>query len=346
MSIIPSSQGSSDQRDSLASGLAASYSGLVAFIAVANEGNFARAADRLGIGRSAVSRSVQRLECQLGARLFSRTTRSTTITREGERFYDNCRPGLEKLLQALEDMRDLRDGPPRGPLKISAPTGFGRKVVAPLLGEYRRQFPEVTLELLLEDHVVDLGAERVDIAFRDGRLEDSCVVAKKLVPMRMLVCASPQYARSLGLPTSIDDLAAHACISQRLANGRLQSWDFKVDGLARSVTPNAIIVVNDPSLAAQAVLDGQGIAQLPAYQVAGALREGLLVTCLESVAPDDRGHFLCYLSRHQMPKRVRAFIDFMTARIRALDLEGPVIGLDADQARKIAQPAMDTEVAA
>jgi DNA-binding transcriptional LysR family regulator len=346
MSIIPSSQGSSDHRDSLASGLAASYSGLVAFIAVANEGNFARAADRLGIGRSAVSRSVQRLESQVGARLFSRTTRSTTITREGEQFYDNCRPGLERLLQALEDMRDLRDGPPRGPLKVTAPTGFGRKVVAPLLAEFRRQFPEVTLELLLDDRVVDLGAERVDIAFRDGRLEDSRVIAKKLVPMRALVCASPDYVRRHGLPTSIDELATHPCINQRLANGRLQSWDFKVDGLARAFTPNGIFVVNDPSLAARAVLDGQGIAQLPAYQVCDALREGLLVTCLESIAPDDRGHFLCYLSRHQLPKRVRAFIDFMTTRIRALDLEGPILGTGTEPARQVAQTTMGIEVAA
>src|SRR5688500_10309616 len=115
-----------DRQDSLAYSFSTSYAGVVAFIAVATEGSFGRAADRLGVGRSAVSRSVQKLESQLGTRLFLRTTRSTTITREGELFYENCRPGVERILQAMEEMRDLRDGPPRGRLRIGASHGFGR----------------------------------------------------------------------------------------------------------------------------------------------------------------------------------------------------------------------------
>lgn len=321
MSNLSNSRDPSDHHDALTSSLSASYAGLVAFMTVAHEGSFSRAADRLGIGRSAVSRSVQKLETQLGARLFSRTTRSTTITREGELFYENCRPGVEKLLQALEDMRDLREGPPQGHLKISAPLGFGRKVVAPLLVEFREQHPAVALELSLDDRHVDLAAERVDVAFRDGRLEDSQVVAKQLIPMQMMVCASPDYVRRHGLPASVEDLAAHACINQRLPNGRLQPWDFRIAGKVHSITPQVSIVVNDPSLAMQAVLDGQGLAQLPAYQVCDQLRAGAVVTCLAAIAPDDRGHYLCYLSRQQLPKRIRVFIDFMTMRIRALDLD-------------------------
>lgn len=328
MSIVSLTMNSSEQRDQLTSSLSASYAGVVAFITVANEGSFSRAADRLSIGRSAVSRSVQKLEGQLGTRLFLRTTRSTSITREGELFYENCRPGVERILQALEEMRDLREGPPRGQLKISASHGFGRKVVAPLLAEFRARFPAVALELLLDERPVDLTTDRVDIAFRDGRLEDSEVVAKQLIPMQLHVCASPDYARQHGLPASVDDLGAHACINQRLANGRLQRWDFKVDGQARSITPNADIVVNDPSLAMRAVLDGQGLAQLAAYHVCDALRAGTLVTCLAHVAPDDGGHFLCYLSRRQLPKRIRVFVDFMTTRIRALDLDYPIAGLN------------------
>ncbi|HET6783383.1 MAG TPA: LysR family transcriptional regulator [Pseudoxanthomonas sp.] len=325
MSTISLPRDSFDHRDPLTSSLSASYAGVVAFIAVANEGSFSRAADRLGLGRSAVSRSVQKLEGQLGARLFLRTTRSTTITREGELFYENCRPGVERILQAMEEMRDLREGPPQGQLKISAPHGFGRKVVAPLLAEFRAHFPAVALELLLEERAVDLATDRVDVAFRDGRLEDSQVIAKQLIPMRMHVCASPDYARRHGLPESADDLAAHACINQRSANGRLQSWDFKIDGHTCSITPNADIVVNDPSLAMQAALDGQGLAQLAAYQICDALRAGTLVECLAHIVPDDRGHYLCYLSRQQLPKRIRVFIDFMTTRIRALDLDYPSI---------------------
>ena len=320
MSDIPSPPGSPDHQDILASSLSASYAGVVAFITVANEGSFSRAAEKLGLGRSAVSRSVQKLEGQIGARLFCRTTRATSITREGELFYQSCRPGVDQILQALEEMRDLREGPPRGRLKISAPYGFGRMVVAPLMAEFRTRFPAVALELLLEEGTVDLATDGIDVAFRDGRLNDSQIIAKQLIPMRMHVCASPGYARRHGLPHSIDEVAAHSCVNQRLANGRLQSWDFKIDGQMRSITPDGAIVVNDPSLAMRAVLDGQGLAQLPAYQASEALRNGELVACLEQVAPDDRGHYLCYLSRRQLPKRIRAFIDFVTTSIRALDL--------------------------
>ncbi|NUO75492.1 MAG: LysR family transcriptional regulator [Lysobacter sp.] len=308
-------------QDTLPSSFSASYAGVVAFIAVATEGSFARAADRLGVGRSAVSRSVQKLEGQVGARLFSRTTRSTSLTSEGELFFENCRPGVERILQALEDMRDLREGPPRGQLRIGAAHGFGRRVLAPLLREFRSRYPGIGIELALDEREADLAVDRIDVAFREGRLDDSQVIAKQLVPMQMFVCASAEYARRRGLPMSVDALQSHACIGRRLANGRLQTWDFKVEGRLQRVSPTGDLVFNDDDLMLEAVLDGQGLAQLPGYLACEALRRGALVTCLAPYAPDDRGHYLCYLSRRQLPKRIRVFIDFATARIRALNLD-------------------------
>jgi DNA-binding transcriptional LysR family regulator len=310
-----------DRLDSLPSSFSTSYCGVMAFIAVAREGSFARASERLGVGRSAVSRSIQKLEQQLGARLFSRTTRSTTLTTEGELFFENCLPGVDRILHALEEMRDLRDGPPRGQLRISSPHGFGRKVLAPLMNEFRELYPEIAIELTLHERVVDLSVDRVDVAFRDGRLDDSQVIAKQLIPRQMLVCASPDYARQHGLPTVIEDLKAHTCINRRLPNGRLHCWDFKVDGHAHPVTPQGDVVLNDDDLIMSAVRNGRGLAQLPEFQVSEALREGELVTCLGEFAPDDQGHYLCYLSRRQLPKRIRAFIDYITARVRALNLD-------------------------
>lgn len=324
-----------ESHDLLTTSFSASYAGVVAFIAVASEGSFARAADRLGIGRSAVSRSVQKLESQLGTRLFLRTTRSTSLTREGELFYEGCRPGVERILTALEEMRDLREGPPRGQLRVSATHGFGRKVIAPLLAGFRERFPAVAIELLLDDGALDLVGDRIDVAFRDGALEDSQVIAKQVIPMQMLVCASPSYVGQHGLPVTAEELSRHACIGQRLPNGRLQGWDFRVDGRALTVQPSSDLVFNDADLVVQAVLDGQGLAQLPAYQVHDALRQGTLVTCLDAFAPDDRGHYLCYLSRRQQPKRIRVFIDFMTAQIRARDLD--VIG-HWEQSHQAVQP--------
>jgi LysR family transcriptional regulator, regulator for bpeEF and oprC len=311
------------ESDSLASSFSASYAGVVAFIAVTSEGSFAKAADRLGVGRSAVSRSVQKLEQQLGTRLFLRTTRNTSLTREGELFYENCHPGVERIIQALEDMRDLRQGPPRGQLRISACSGFGRRVVAPLLNGFREAYPEISVELLLEERTADFVADRIDVAFRDGRMEDSQVIAKQLIPMQQVVCASPAFLARHGSPQRVEDLGTRPCISRRLPSGRLQAWEFKVDGQARAITPATGQTFNDSDLALQAALDGQGLAQLAAYQACQYLREGRLAACLGPYAPDDGGHFVCYLSRQQLPSRIRVFIDYMTTRIRALDLELP-----------------------
>jgi DNA-binding transcriptional LysR family regulator len=307
--------------DPLTSSFSASYAGVVAFIAVATEGSFARAGERLGVGRSAVSRSVQKLEAQLAARLFQRTTRATSLTREGELFFENCRPGVERILQALEEMRDLREGPPRGLLRIAAPLGFGRKVVAPLIAGFRARHRDVAVELVLDERECDLVKDRIDVAFRDGVLADSQVIAKQLIPMQMAVCAAPGYARRNGLPQSVDEIARHACINQRLANGRLREWTFRVDGRASAMTPETGLTLNDPALILESVFAGEGLAQLPSCLVCDALRAGTLVTCLDEFSPDDGGHYLCYLSRQQLPKRIRAFVDFMTASVRALDLD-------------------------
>lgn len=310
-----------DRQDVLSSSFSTSYAGVVAFITVAREGSFARAADQLGVGRSAVSRSVQRLEDHLGARLLSRTTRSTSLTSEGELFLENCRPGVESIMQALEEMRDLRDGPPRGRLRIGATHAFGRRVLAPVLHEFRMRYPAIAIELLLDERAADLVVDRVDVVFRDGRLDDSQVVARQLIPLQRLVCASPGYAQRHGLPQSVEQLEDHACINRRLPNGRVRNWDFRVDGHARTVAPQADIVFNDDELILQSVLDGQGLGQLPAFQACDALRAGRLVACLGQHAPDDGGHYVCYLSRRQLPKRIRVFIDFVTTQVRALDLD-------------------------
>ena len=305
--------------DALASTFSASYAGVIAFIAVATEGSFARAADRLGIGRSAVSRSVQKLEVQLGARLFLRTTRSTSLTREGELFYRNCHPGVERIVQALEDMRDLREGPPRGQLRIGAAVAFGRRIVAPLLNGFRARYPDITIDLLLDDRGMDFGADRMDVAFRNGRMEDSQVIAKRLMPMSMMVCASPAYARAHGLPRRVEDLSGHTCIKFRSASGRILEWEFKVGGRLQKFLPSSACTFNDDELVLQAVLDGQGLAQLAGCQIGEHLSTGRLVACLAQYAPDDRAHYLCYLSRRQLPARIRVFIDYMTTAIRALD---------------------------
>lgn len=312
----PPTPPSPTRTEPLAACFSTSCAGVIAFVSVASEGSFARAADRLGIGRSAVSRSVQKLEEQIGARLLRRTTRSVSLTGEGELFYEACRPGVERIVEAMEEVRELRDGPLRGQVRVWATQGFGRQVVAPLLAEFRSRFPELVVELMLDEGAVDFVQDRIDVAFLEGPLEDSQIVARQLVPVQMQVCASPGYAQRHGLPTTVDDLMGHTCISLRLPNGRLQDWVFRIDGQARSTSPNTRIVFNDTSLVLQSALDGQGLAQLAACQASDLVRAGKLVTCLSGLAADDRSHYICYPSRKQLPRRIHAFVDFMTTRIR------------------------------
>lgn len=309
-----------DGGDALASSFATTYAGVVAFITVVHEGSFAKAAERLGIGRSAISRSVQKLETQLDTRLFLRTTRRTSLTAEGELFYENCKPGVERIVRSIEEMRELRSGTPRGRLRLSATAGFARKIVAPLLCGFRAAYPEIRIDLLLDDGPADFISGRIDVAFRNGRMDDSQVVAKQLIPMQLLVCAAPSYMRRHGLPQTIAELAQHQCINLLMASGRPHEWDFKVAGMERKFLPHAASSYNDAELVLQAVLGGDGLAQMAGYQVSEHLRTGRLVACLAAYAPDARGHYICYLSRHHLPQRIRVFIDYMTQHIRALDL--------------------------
>lgn len=306
--------------DPLSTGFAASYAGIMAFMAVASEGSFAKAGERLGIGRSAVSRNVQKLETQLGTRLFLRTTRTTQLTREGQRFFDNCHQGVTHIVEAMNDMLELREGPPRGLIRISSTVGFGRKIVAPLLDPFMRAYPDIAVELMLDDRPTDFASERIDVAFRNGRIEDSSIIARQLIPMQMALCAAPSYVAARGLPRTLEELSGHQCINFRFASGRVFEWEFKVDGRIRKVMPTARLTFNDADLVLHAVLQGMGIAQMAGYQIRDHIAARQLVVALARHAPDDRGHYICYLSRQHLPTRIRVFVDFMIGQIRLLDL--------------------------
>lgn len=310
-----------NRADALSTSFAASYAGIMAFMAVASEGSFAKAGERLGIGRSAVSRNVQKLETQLSTRLFLRTTRTTQLTSEGQRFFENCHQGVTHIVEAMNDMLEMRQGPPRGLLRISATVGFGRKVVAPLLDRFVKAYPDIAVDLLLDDRPTDFASEQIDVAFRNGRIEDSSIIAKQLIPMQMALCAAPAYVARHGMPESLEDLAHHECINFRFSSGRIFEWEFKVDGLVRKFTPKARMTFNDADLVLHAVLEGWGIAQMAGYQIRDHVANGELAIALARHAPDDRGHYICFLSRQHLPARIRVFIDFMTEQIRALGLD-------------------------
>ncbi|PLP99477.1 LysR family transcriptional regulator [Cupriavidus pauculus] len=306
--------------DAFSTCFAASYGGIIAFMAVATEGSFAKGAVRLGVGRSAVCRSIQKLESQLSTRLFLRTTRATQLTREGERFFENCSRGVGHIADALNDMQDLRDGPPRGLLRISSTVDFGRKVVAPLLAKFSEAYPEISFDVLLDDRPADFVADQIDVAFRNGRIEDSTIIAKQLLPMRTVLCASREYMQRRGLPATVEELGQHDCINYRRLGGPALEWEFKINGKMQRYLPGARLTFSDSELVLEAVLAGRGIGQLAGYQIGEYVTRGELVTVMDRHAPDDRGHYICYLCRQHLPQRIRVLVDFMTEQIRALDL--------------------------
>ncbi len=310
-----------NRADALSTSFAASYTAIMAFIAVASEGSFAKAGERLGIGRSAVSRNVQKLETQLSTRLFLRTTRTTKLTSEGQLFFEKCHQGVAHIVEAMNNMLELRQGPPRGLVRISATVGFGRKVVAPLLEKFVKAYPDIAVDLLLDDRPTDFASEQIDVAFRNGRIQDSSIIAKQLIPMQMALCAAPSYVARHGLPKTLDDLTDHECINFRFSSGRIFEWEFKVDGIVRKFQPTARMTFNDADLVLHAVLEGWGIAQIAGYQIRDHVARNELSIALARHAPDDRGHYICYLSREHLPTRIRVFIDFMTEQIRALNID-------------------------
>ncbi|KAG8148392.1 substrate binding domain-containing protein [Burkholderia catarinensis] len=191
-------------------------------------------------------------------------------------------------------MRNSSVDPPGGHLRILSTPGFGRKIVVPLSSDFHARYPDITVELLLSDSLVDLIADHIDVCIRENPVADNSVVARQLMPRQLVVCASRVHARMHGLQGHVGEIAHHRCISFRAESGSIEAWTFKVDPLTRWCSPIEPHTFNDTGLIVQTALDGFGIAQLPAYQVCGPLAEGRMIRCLSQYAPEDDGIFLCY----------------------------------------------------
>jgi DNA-binding transcriptional LysR family regulator len=294
--------------------------GIATFVKVVSTGSFAKAAAALGISAPAASKNVQRLETSLGVRLLNRTTRRLALTDEGAIYYERCRPAIEELQAAAAILRDARRAP-AGVLRVSATVGFGRQYLMPLLPEFSRRYPGVTVDLHLDDRFADLVEDRIDVAIRNGRLDDRNIIARQLAPMQLIVCGSPKYFAHHPKPETPDDLSQHRCINFRLAEtGRIFPWEFENEGdrFNRSVTGG--LIVNDAEAACLAALKGMGLAQIASYQAVPQINAGRLIPVLTDYIARRRGHYICYLDRRHLPGRIRVFVDFVCSRIRARDL--------------------------
>lgn len=285
------------------------------FVAVVEAGSFSAAGRALGLVPSSVARRVEALERDLGAKLLNRTTRRLGLTEAGSIAYERGQAILRDA-QALRGLVGARQSRPSGLLRISASTGFGRRYVAPCLGDFRRAYPEVTLDLRLEDDFVDLVGEGVDVAVRVGRLADSGLRHLALVPVRRRACASPAYLDRRPTPLRPQDLMEHDCVVVGGGVGTAGAWRFARTGPLR---PPRTVRVNTPEVALAAALGGAGVAHLPSWLVDEDLRAGRLTPLLAAhEAPAERGDGVHLLWPEHPPAKTIAFVDFLKTRLAAL----------------------------
>ncbi len=288
----------------------AEYDELTAFLAVADARSFRRAAQRLGVSPSALSRSIRSLEERLGATLLNRTTRSVSPTDAGRALVDRLRPAMAAMDQVVIDV----GGEARGVVRLNLPRLAARMVVAPILADFRRAHPHVRLELVIDDHLRDVVSEGFDAGIRSGGLVHEDMIAVRLTPdLRMAVVGSPPYFADHPPPDSPGELRDHACVAYRWnETGAVQPFHFEGPEGPFDVAVESVVTVNETDLLLDAALRGVGLAFLAEQQVAPHLASGALVRVLESWCRPFSGlHLYYYPRRAHMPAAMRAFVDFV-----------------------------------
>lgn len=264
-----------------------------------------------GVTPAIIGRRLDALEERLGVKLLLRTTRRISLTFEGAAFLEDCQRILRELADA-EGAVSLGGIRPGGHLKVSAPAGFGRRHVAPLLVDYMDQNPEVTVSLDLSDRVVDLVEENVDCAIRIGELADSNLISIRLGEMRRVVVASPAYLEKFGVPAAPTFLSEHNCLSLRQQRG----WTLRVDGEIRVIKVGGAFECNDGAVLHDWALAGKGLAWRSLWEVGTDIAAGRLKTVLDEFAAPPVGIHAVVPQRRHLPLRVRLWIDLLKARWR------------------------------
>ncbi|MGB6286152.1 MAG: LysR family transcriptional regulator [Xanthobacteraceae bacterium] len=287
---------------------------LTAFIAVADNLSFRAAAARLGVTPSALSHTMRLLEERLGVRLMNRTTRSVSLTDAGTRLLGRLRPAMVQIDGALDDLNLERDRP-LGRLRISASHLAAATVIAPVWGRFLSTYPEVHLEVSVEEAPIDIVAKGFDagIGPRD-RAPADMIAVRVMGPMKIAVVGAPTYFANRRPPRTPDDLAGHSCVEYRLAtDGTAFAWPFERNRKTQRISVNGRVMVNDPDLAVRAAVDGLGLAYTIEALAEPFLRSGQLVRVLEDWSPSFEGLFLYYPGHRQVPATLRALIDLIRA---------------------------------
>lgn len=288
------------------------FSELQAFIAAAQRLSFVAAADSLDVPPSIFSRRIAALEARLGVRLFHRTTRQVALTEAGHIYYRSCAHLLGDLEEADAAVSTLHASP-QGTLRVHLPVTFGKLHVSPHLPELMDRFPEMSIDLTMSDHMVDLIEHRVDVAIRIGELSDSSIVARVLAPNRRVLCASPAYLERYGIPRTPADLRGHNCLNfSHLVEGDV--WRFIGPDGEQAVTISGRLRANNTEVLRDAALGHCGIALLATFIVGSHLRNGDLQLVLGDFPLPPTNIHAIYPNREFVSAKVKAFVDFFAAK--------------------------------
>ncbi|MET3711889.1 DNA-binding transcriptional LysR family regulator [Sphingomonas trueperi] len=289
-------------------------SALALFIAVVERGSFSAAGRQLGLSPSAVARAVDRIEARLGVRLLLRSTRALALTAEGRTYLQAARRILADLDDTEQQIAD--QGSPRGRLRVTAALSHGRLFVVPLLGKFAELYPEILIDIVLTDSLVDIAAGQADVAVRFGPLPDSSLTARKLGESRRVIVASPDYLARHGTPQEPEDLFAHNCLNFSFRRSE-PVWPFRRDGRDFALSVRGNLEANNGETLGQLAAIGVGVARVGAFSVVEEIASGALVPLLEPFNPGDVEQIhAIFVGGTNMPARVRVFVDFLAVNLR------------------------------
>ena len=292
------------------------FAELSAFVAIAEQKSFTKAAKQLGISTATLSQAIRSLEDRIGVRLLNRTTRSVSVTPVGERLLSRLRPVLDDYESALESLNDFRDRP-CGVLRITVPPPATEFLLAPVLAEFLKQYSEIRLEVSSDALRQDIVAERFDAGIRAGRrVERDMVAVRVSTDIRLVTVASPDYLARRGTLSKPEDLREHNCIRLKFLSGELLPWRFERKGKEIEVDVQGSIITNDEQLTVRLAADGVGILYAAEPYVRALTAAGKLVPVLTEWNPPMDSFYLYYPSRRQNPAALHAFVEFLKGKLK------------------------------
>jgi len=279
------------------------------YCSVVENDSLAGAARTLSISPSVVSKQLSALEDRLGVRLLNRTTRRASVTEVGSAYYERCKRIIADVDEA-EIAVSRSHTEPRGLLKITAPSTFAHRHVTPHLPQFLDRYPEVEVQVQVNDRIVDLVDEGIDLAIRIAQLKDSSLIARRLAPNHRSIVATPEYLKTWGIPRCPDDLLDHALITMPPGNP-INDWHFVVDGQEKTIRAKGSITVNNGDAVLSTVLAGGGLAMLTSFMTGEYMQDGRLLPVLDEYVREDVPIHAVYPSSRHLSPKVRAFVDYL-----------------------------------